>query len=390
MDPKSDLPPIDVWTLGDNETVSREKREPHREWAAPVARYARHLTALLVVVAGVALSQVKWAPPASEAAEETEPQVRASKSLVTSRGGSRITDDEALALAGMVHTDLAEHTQPPTPIALPSPTQAMLALEISSPSPEPTEVVARTEIITYVVQAGDIVGTIARKFDISEDTLCWANGRLADNPDYLRVGQHLYILPIDGVLHIVEKGDTLEAIAKAYKAKVEDIIAFEPNGLSESPILIEEQALVVPKGSKPYVPRTVVAWQGTSPKGAKEGTGAFVWPATGVLTQKFWAQHQAIDIGWSEGTPVIASDAGYVCKAGNDPSGYGRYVIIDHGNGFQTLYSHFKVYYVEVGQSVSKGATIGLMGSTGRSTGPHLHFEIRKNGVKVNPLNYLP
>jgi len=155
-------------------------------------------------------------------------------------------------------------------------------------------------VITYEVQPGDIVGTIARKFGISEDTLCWANGRLADNPDYLRVGQHLYILPIDGVLHIVEKGDTLEAIAKTYKAKVEDIIAYEPNGLTESSILIEEQALIVPNGSKPYVPRTVTAWQGTSPQGAKTGTGAFVWPAPGILTSKYWAQHPALDIGWNE------------------------------------------------------------------------------------------
>jgi len=390
MDPKSDLPPSCPAPCGTNGSDSRDKREQRQEWMMILARYARHLTALVVVVAGVALSRIEWSAPASGAMEETTPQVRASKSLVTSRGGSRMSNDDVLALAGVVHTELAEHDPSPTPTALPSPTDTTLAVTIASPSPEATEVVARTEIITYEVQAGDIVGSIARKFGISENTLCWANGRLADNPDYLSVGQHLYILPTDGVLHIVEKGDTLGAIAKTYKAKVEDIVAYEPNGLTESSILIEEQALIVPNGSKPYVPRTVTAWQGTVPQSAKAGTGAFVWPATGILTTKYWAQHPALDIGWDEGTPVIASDSGYVCKIANDPTGYGRYVMIDHGHGLQTLYAHLKVYYVEVGQSVAKGAKIGLMGNTGRSTGPHLHFEVRKDGVRVNPLNYLP
>ena len=147
---------------------------------------------------------------------------------------------------------------------------------------------------------------------------------------------------------------------------------------------------MVPGGTKPYVPRQVVAYSGPIPEDATTGSGSFGWPAAGQITQGYWDRHRAIDIGSWEGAPVIAADSGYVVAAGWDDGGYGRMVVIDHGNGFQTLYAHLQVYYVEVGSSVAKGQAIAEVGITGNSTGPHLHFEVRKNQVQRNPFGFLP
>jgi len=149
------------------------------------------------------------------------------------------------------------------------------------------------------------------------------------------------------------------------------------------------QKLIVPGGRKPYTVRHVVAWSGAVPEGASRGTGTFGWPITGYISQRYYDYHPAVDIAAPKGTPVKAADSGYVAVVGRSDTGYGLYVLIDHGNGFQTLYGHFSVVYVEVGQSVGKGQTIGLCGSTGKSTGPHVHFEIKLNGVRRNPLIYL-
>jgi len=311
---------------------------------------------------------------------------------VSSRSGSRLTSPDLVVQGGIIRTALGERKTPTPTTAAPSPYPTELA-STGGPGPSPipgSEVVTRTKVITYVVETGDIVGTIAEKFNVSEDTICWANGKLEDNPDLLQIGQVLVIPPVIGVLHLVQKGDTLEGIAKKYKARVEDIASFAGNGLGASHIIIEGQQLMVPKGEKPYVARMVVAWQGPVPKGDRKGSGSFVWPTTGVITQNFWERHKAIDVGWQSGTPIYAADSGYVIQAANIIDGYGRFVIIDHGNGFQSLYAHFSVYYVVEGQYVAKGEKIGLMGDTGRSTGPHLHFELRQDGVWVNPLNYLP
>ena len=406
MDSTPDLPPVRCPLSKQRTRVDRDPGVGNaRDYAcpnlSPISRYARHLAALVAVALVLMVSQVDLSTLAlSVSSDDPLLQQRTHSSLPSFRGGERAASgDPSPFLLAMVETEVGKRVRPvapPTLAAEPSPSPSPSGIggyyfpDAYAPYPTATSHLSRTEIITYEVQAGDIVGTIARQFGISEDTVAWANGRLADNPDYLRIGQHLYILPVSGVMHIVDKGDTLGAIAKQYKANIEKIIAFEGNGLQESSILVEEQVLVIPDGKKPYVPRVVHAWQGTAPKGASKGSGSFVWPTTGVLTQKYWSKHLAIDIGWTEGTPVIAADSGYVSLVGNSPTGYGRYVIINHGNGYSTLYSHFKMYFVTEGQSVAKGEQIGLMGNTGRSTGPHLHFEIRKGGTKVNPLSYLP
>lgn len=248
----------------------------------------------------------------------------------------------------------------------------------------------RISIITHTIEAGDTLYDIADRYGISAETLMWANG-MEQNPDLLRLGQKLTVLPVNGVYHTVVAGDTLESIAKKYKADAASIVGFELNGLDlRNPVLAEGQKLVVPGGSKPAVVRQVQIYSGPVPANATRGTGRFVWPTSGSITQGFKPLHQAIDIGSWTGAPVKASDSGYVAAAGWSNVGYGYYVVIDHSNGFQTLYGHLSRYFVAAGDSVAQGTVIGLVGTTGNSTGPHLHFEIRQNGIMRNPFGFLP
>ncbi len=258
----------------------------------------------------------------------------------------------------------------------------------------------RTWIVTYEVQKGDSVWKIAQKFGLNPKTVEWANG-LELNPDLLRVGQKLIIPPVDGVVHVVEAGETLGQIARRYKVKPEDIVNFEPNGLkSVDDPLPENKVLIVPGGEKPFVAPVVSAYRGPIPKSARRGTGSFVWPASGKITSLFnqivcsrmlgCKPHKGLDIANVPGTPVVASDSGYVMFAGWDKSGYGKLVVINHGNGFVTFYAHMSAIFVRKGQSVAKGQRIGSIGSTGNVTGPHLHFELRYRGIHRNPIGFLP
>jgi len=247
----------------------------------------------------------------------------------------------------------------------------------------------REGIITYAVQTGDTLYGIAEKFGISADTIMWASAGLEFHPDLLRIGQVLTILPVDGVYHTVVQGDTLASIAQQYKVDVSVIIECEYNNLQNPQDLRLGQQLIVPGGKKPYQAHVVHVYSGPIPGGAAKGTGSFGWPTSGTVTQGFKPMHQAIDIGAPTGTPVVAADSGYVVTAGWSEYGYGKYLVIDHGNGFQTLYAHLHTVLVQVGQSVGKGERIGSVGDTGRSTGSHLHFEIRYNGVQRNPFGYL-
>jgi murein DD-endopeptidase MepM/ murein hydrolase activator NlpD len=249
---------------------------------------------------------------------------------------------------------------------------------------------SRMTILSHTVTSGDSLYAIAAQYGISAETLMWAND-MELNPDLLRLGQELVVLPVNGVYHTVEAGDTLETIAKKYKARVADILTFETNQLDpENPQIGVGQKLVVPNGVKPAVVRRVQVYEGPIPENASVGTGRFGWPAAGAITQTFKRLHKAVDIGAYAGAPIKAADSGYVVVAGWSNMGYGYHVVIDHGNGFQTLYAHLIRYYVAAGDSVAKGTIIGQMGSTGNSTGPHLHFEIRQGGIQRNPFGYLP
>ena len=253
----------------------------------------------------------------------------------------------------------------------------------------------RGTIQTYSVQAGDTVLGIAEKFGLQPETLQWANPALEANPDLLRVGDTVKILPEDGVLHTVRSGDTLAALASRYSVDMVEIVGYELNGLenANTPLVVGRE-LVIKGGTKPYAQRDLVGITSSPvavPAGAEVGSGNFGWPASGSISQRYWGGHPAIDIAGRLGAAVAAADGGYVTVAGGGwNAGYGNHVIIDHGNGFATLYAHLNSVFVSAGENVSAGQQIGTLGNTGNSTGPHLHFEIRYQGGPRNPYNFLP
>lgn len=267
----------------------------------------------------------------------------------------------------------------------------------------------RQEVTIYQVQTGDSVFAIARSFGITPESVLWGNyDLLNDNPDMLTLDMQLRIPPTDGVLYEWKEGDTIEGVAVAYKARSEDIINWPGNNLD----LIDPQInpgtlIMIPGGQRefrqwlvPTIPRGAagvsrdVLGGGACPGGydGAFGTGSFVWPADNryVVGNDYWSGHLGIDIGAGMGAPIYAADSGVVVFAGPAFGGYGNMIMIDHGNGYQTLYAHLSVVSSRCGQSVSKGQTIGFSGSTGRSTGPHLHFEVRYLGGFVNPWFVLP
>ncbi len=251
------------------------------------------------------------------------------------------------------------------------------------------------DVQKYIVQRGDTLSAIAEKFGVSSDTIRWANGITGD---YLKVGQELEILPINGVIHEVKSGDNLASIAEKYNASEQDI--YDINWL-DSDVLKEGQELLVPNGRmpqpKPVVqPSTTTASTGYSQPapapvniGGGGGTGAFIRPCAGGVTNYFSVWHAGVDIAQAGGTTIYAADSGVVTMARWYGAG-GLQIIINHGNGFVTLYAHHSAIYVKEGQTVTKGQPIGYMGCTGRCTGTHLHFGVQRNGVWVNPYSYVP
>jgi murein DD-endopeptidase MepM/ murein hydrolase activator NlpD len=249
------------------------------------------------------------------------------------------------------------------------------------------------EIQSYIVQAGDTVLGIAEKFGLQPETLQWSNPGIEANPDVIRPGDTLNILPVNGVLHTVTSGDNLSSIAMKYKVSVEDIVNYQANQLTDaSASLVLGMKLVIPGGTKPFAYQQVVTYSGgAAPATASKGSGAFVWPTSGSINQRYYAGHPGIDVGAWTGAPVKAADGGYVAVAtGGWNGGYGNHVIVDHGNGFVTLYAHLNSIIVRPGENIARGQQVGTVGVTGNSTGPHLHFEIRYQGVPRNPFSYLP
>jgi murein DD-endopeptidase MepM/ murein hydrolase activator NlpD len=246
----------------------------------------------------------------------------------------------------------------------------------------------RLDVITYTVQAGDTAEKIAESFDLQPTTLLWSNPEMEKMPDLLRVGQVLTVLPVDGVYHTVEVSDTLQSVAEAYDVDPAAILTCPFNEFLVGGRLAEGSKLIVPGGSKPYVMREVTAYTGAVPSSA-QASGLFRWPAAGALTQGYWYGHRAIDIGAPIGSAIYASDGGFVSFVGWTDIGYGYLVVVDHNNSYQTYYAHLSDIFVSEGQVVNAGEVIGAMGSTGNSTGPHLHFEIRLKGYPTDPTIYL-
>lgn len=254
----------------------------------------------------------------------------------------------------------------------------------------------RTDVINYTIQSGDVLGSIAEKFGISVNTILWENNLNWNS--LIRPGQTLRILPDSGINHEVKSGDTVLAIANKYQVDAAEIVSI--NKLADSSDIAVGEKLFIPNGVKPtqvvssYKPQTpvvsVYSDEDVAPASNADSGTKLLWPTlSSRITQYYHWGHSAIDIGDKTGNPIYAAEAGKVETAGWNNGGYGYYVIINHGNGLKTLYAHASKVLVEDGDTVARGETIALIGSTGRSTGPHLHFEVKLNGGKQNPLNYI-
>lgn len=249
----------------------------------------------------------------------------------------------------------------------------------------------RSEIVTYTVQKGDTITGIAKKFGISEDTIKWQNDLKSD---YISIGDSLEILSVSGIAHKVLSGDTVYTIAKKYSANSQAIVDFPFNDFADPQTfsLVTGQIIIVPDGVQPQAQPTYIARRTFIPSGPVVISGAgFTWPARGTMNQYYSWYHKGIDVGAPIGTPVIAAQSGVVSGAysGGWNGGYGVHVIIAGDNGYQTLYSHMSAVNVSAGQSVAVGSVVGWVGMTGRTTGPHLHFEIRSGGGFQDPLSFL-
>ncbi len=249
------------------------------------------------------------------------------------------------------------------------------------------------EVITHIVTEGETLSTIALRYGLGVSTILWENKITEKTP--LKPGMELKILPVDGVRHQVQRGETIYTIAKKYGlegSQAQVIVDYPFNEFlnDETFELATGQYLMVPDGVMPQA----VASRPTSPvikiePGTAGGSGSFIWPAAGMITQGYRFYHKAIDIANRSAGPIIAADSGVVIAAGWDSSGYGNRIMVDHGNGYITLYGHLSVLQVSAGQRVNRGDVMGQMGSTGRSTGTHLHFEIRQGSVLLNPQSFL-
>lgn len=272
-----------------------------------------------------------------------------------------------------------------------------------SPAPIPITYKARRpehDYITYTVQPGDTAIRIAERFGIQEETILGGNGFLSNDAGQLMAGTTIVILPVDGVLHDVVEGDTLEGVAEQYEVPVEDIVAYEPNNLEFPYRLYPGTQILVPGAVRDvffWDPPTLASSSSGSPEAgsgfvvAVPGTGTFVWPVGARrITQYYWYGHQAIDVGLVTGSPLYASDTGTVTYATWSPYCYGNLIVINHGNGFETFYAHLDGFNVTPGQTVYQGSLIGWTGNTGCSSGPHVHFEIRLNKSRLDPISYLP
>jgi len=254
----------------------------------------------------------------------------------------------------------------------------------------PDQVRTRTEVETYTVLPGDTASSIAQQFDLSVNSILWANK--LSKYSIIRPGDELKILPENGILHTVAKNDTLQKIADKYQADELSIIEqnenLNPNSLTlGATIFIPGGVPPAPKIKKPARALAVKNIFTPAPVAIDTGT-KLLWPAKSRrINQYFSWRHTGVDIDGNTGDPIYAAESGKVIRAGWS-TGYGYNVMINHGNGIVTLYGHASKLLVKVGDTVKRGDVFALIGSTGWSTGPHVHFEVRVNGKKANPFSY--
>ena len=360
------------------------------EWRAVrpwLMRYTGHVTVILLAVAALLLTYVRF------------------PTVVASIGAQ----DASAARTSLRAAQLAPAT--PAPVrSFASPRRNVITRQALPQTTIPQR--PRSQVITYTVQPGDTVFGIAEKFGLTPYTVYWANtATLEDNPHRLNVGMVLNILPVDGVYHTVEAGETVDSVAEKYGVDPQ-VLYNEWNELEPGQPLVPGMHLTIPGGERDFIvwqlPKTIASNGGNAINRGRPGVcvgqysglpgrGWFDWPTAGRRISGWYFRdarnpaHTGLDIGLRIGDPVYAADGGVIVFAGWwGESGYGNLVVIDHMNGWQTWYAHLSQVNVVCGQQVYAGEVIGLGGSTGWSTGPHLHFEIRLEGTPYDPLAYLP
>ncbi len=239
------------------------------------------------------------------------------------------------------------------------------------------------KVSLYVVRSGDTITQVAKMFGVTVNTILWAND--LSRGATLREGQHLIVLPIDGVQHTVKKGDTLQSIAKKYKGDIDDILEF--NDMTAGQKLSVGDIVIIPDGREEAVPTSGAVSGGRSRTIASYPSylGYYTHPVPSGQKSQGIHGYNGVDYGAPKGTPVYAAAEGTVIVSRFRASGcgrscgggYGNYIVIEHPNGTQTLYGHLSAVYTQIGVHVDKGQWIGEVGSTGKSTGSHLHFEVR-------------
>jgi murein DD-endopeptidase MepM/ murein hydrolase activator NlpD len=259
----------------------------------------------------------------------------------------------------------------------------------------------------YTVLPNDNLSTIANKFGLktTEDVASWEllvhsnKPDIVSEDDLLQIGQQLRIPTANAVVHTVLSSQTLTDIAEQFDVTMDEIAGVAANGIGNADTLAVGQELLIPNPKRFTAPAPILSPSSPAASAAAAITGprsnsGFMWPTSGPISSYFGPGHPLgidVDLFSNPNAPIGAAMAGTVTFAGGNPCcSYGLYVVVDHGNGFQTLYAHFSKVSVSVGQRVSQGQVLGNGGRTGYATGNHLHFELLRNGVVVNPLSYLP
>jgi murein DD-endopeptidase MepM/ murein hydrolase activator NlpD len=366
-------------------------------WHEAVLRYASHALLLVVLAAAIGARRLNL----------DFVEVLAEKASLQNDGRLVLVATPAPAPGGDDESGLADGPPVAPTLSAPGNDDGQVSRLADVHTLIPTR--GRSEVVVYTVQPGDTLFGIAERYGLKPETVLWGNYfTLRDDPHLLLPGQQLNILPVDGTYHFVSPDSTadLDEVAAFYHVEPQAILDWAPNGLDpENPVLVPDTYLVVPGGERelqswvvPTITRDQVTTAATNfgqcPGGysGAVGSGFFIWPANRHVLSgyDFTGIHRGLDIDADLNDPIYAVDNGVVVYAGPNSRGYGNLVVVDHGNGWQSLYAHLNQWNVACGESVFQTNLIGLAGSTGNSSGPHLHFELRYNGAHVNPWTVLP